>query len=90
MNKASLVSKVSEKTGLPQSLTARIVQITIDVLSETLANEERVTLMGFGSFHVQARKSRVGRNPRTGETIKIEPRKVIRFKAGKELDEKLR
>ncbi|MBX5464254.1 MAG: HU family DNA-binding protein [Bacillota bacterium] len=87
MNKNDLVAAVADKTGLTKKDSERVINAVIDGIQEALAGGERVSLVGFGTFEVRQRKSRVGRNPRTGETIQIPGNAVPTFKAGKTLRE---
>jgi nucleoid DNA-binding protein len=84
MNKTDLVNEVAMITG-----TKKEAQAAVDCffarITEALKNKEQVTVVGFGTFKVSNRKARTGRNPKTGETIKIEARNVPKFTAGKAL-----
>ncbi len=85
MNKADLVSQMSEKTGLTKTKSALVVETIISTISEALQNGEKVTLVGFGTFTTSQREARKGRNPKTGEVINISAKTVARFKAGSDL-----
>jgi len=87
MNKAELVEQVANKTGLTKRASREAVDAVISVITDCLWREERVTLVGFGTFQIMQRKARRGRNPRTGETIQIPAKKVPRFRPGKRLRE---
>lgn len=87
MTKAELVEKVSAKINLTKKDTERVVNIVFGSIIQALAGGDKVELRGFGSFRVRSRESRDGRNPRTGDTVAIPPKKVPFFKAGKELRE---
>ncbi len=89
MTKAELVAELAKKADLTKADTERVLNSFIDVAKKTLKKEGRLALAGFGSFVVSKRKARKGRNPQTGEPIKIKASKVVRFKAGKALKEKL-
>ena len=89
MTKAELVAEIAKKSKLSKADAERAINSFVDVAKKTLKKEGRLALAGFGSFVVSKRKARKGRNPRTGETIKIKASKVVRFKAGKALKEKL-
>ena len=89
MTKAELVAKIAEKSDLTKADAERALNSFVDVAKKTLKREENLTLSGFGSFVVAKRKARKGRNPRTGEPIKIKASKVVRFRAGKALKESL-
>ena len=85
MNKADLIDAVATKTGLGKSQASSAVESFLDVISEALTRGESVSLVGFGIFSVSERAGRVGRNPRTGESIVIAPSRAPKFKAGKGL-----
>ena len=85
MNKAELINAVAEKAGLSKKDTETVVNATIDVIAGTLADGDKVQLVGFGSFEVKKRAARVGRNPKTKESIETPASVVPVFKAGKAL-----
>ena len=85
MNKAELINAVAEKAALSKKDTEAVVSASLEVITESLAQGEKVQLVGFGSFETKARAARIGRNPRTKEEIKIPASKVPVFKAGKAL-----
>jgi DNA-binding protein HU-beta len=87
MNKTELVKVVAEQAELTQKDAAKAVDALIKTISETLAQEEKIQLIGFGTFEVRERAARKGRNPQTGEEIEIAASKVPAFKPGKELKE---
>lgn len=89
MNKSELVDAVAESADLSKASAARAVDAVVDAITETLKNGDTVALLGFGTFLVRDRAARDGRNPRTGETIKIKASKVPAFKAGKALKDAL-
>ncbi len=89
MNKAELVSKLSEDAGVSKSQANAVLDSFTEAVTKTLKSGNKVTLVGFGTFSVSKRNARTGRNPQTGEAIKIKAKKVARFKAGKELAAKL-
>lgn len=84
-NKADLIDGVVSKTGLDKKDAASAVDSLFEVVTETLAEGERVQVIGFGSFEVRDRAARKGRNPQTGEEIQIPATRVPAFKAGKGL-----
>ena len=84
-NKADLIDGVASKSGLTKKDATAAVESLFDVVTETLAEGERVQIIGFGSFEVRDRAARKGRNPQTGEEIQIPATKVPAFKAGKGL-----
>ena len=85
MNKGELIEAVAASSGLSRSEATKAVDATLDAITKTLANGGSVSLVGFGTFSVKARASRMGRNPRTGEAIHIAASNVPGFKAGKGL-----
>ncbi len=89
MNKADLIAKVSDDTGITKTQANAALDSFIEAVTKTLKGGGKVTLVGFGTFTVSKRSARNGRNPQTGEVIKISARKVARFKAGKELAARL-
>ncbi|MCS7232719.1 MAG: HU family DNA-binding protein [Synergistetes bacterium] len=89
MTKAELVREVAEKTGMTKKDTALVVNALFEAVMDALSKGEKVQIAGFGIFEVKERAERVGRNPRTGEEIKIPPRKVPVFRVGKELKTKV-
>src|SRR3954471_19229666 len=90
MTKKEIVRQISEKLGLTQLKTKEIVQKTFDAIIETLLSEHRIELRNFGVFEVKRRKARKARNPRTGERVDVEPKNVVTFKPGKEMEERVR
>ncbi|HYG49556.1 MAG TPA: HU family DNA-binding protein [Flavobacteriales bacterium] len=89
MNKAELIDAVAAESGLSKAEAKRALDSTIDVMSKSLKKGDRVALVGFGSFSISKRAARKGRNPQTGKEIKIAAKKVVKFKAGAELAEKI-
>ena len=87
MNKTELTKVVAEKAELSQKDAAAAIQAVLDAITNALANEEKVQIIGFGTFEVRERAARMGRNPQTGEEMQIAASKVPAFKAGKELKE---
>lgn len=85
VGKGELVTLVSEKTGLTKADTAKAVDSTFDAITAMMAQGKEVRIVGFGSFVVNARAASEGRDPRTGETIKIPAAKVPKFRSGKPL-----
>ena len=90
MNKAELVEAVSDKAGITKKQAGNVIDAITDTVKETLSKGERITLVGFGTFHVMERKAREGRNPRTGKKLEIPAKKVPKFRAGKNLREAVR
>ena len=89
MNKAELVAKLSDDSGITKTQANAALDSFIEAVTKTLKGGGKVTLVGFGTFSVSKRKARKGRNPQTGAEINIKARKVARFKAGKELASKM-
>ena len=85
MNKTELVAAMAEQTNLSKKDAEAALKAFIDVVSEELKKGEKVQLVGFGTFEVSERAAREGRNPQTGETMKIAACKAPKFKAGKAL-----
>ena len=85
MNKAELIDAIATQGGLSKAQAGQALDATIGAISNALKSGDTVTLVGFGTFSVKERAARSGRNPKTGETIKIEATKVPGFKAGKGL-----
>ncbi len=83
MNKTELISAVADKAGLSKKDSEKAVNAALDAITEALKAGDKVQLIGFGSFEVKERAERIGRNPRTKETIKIPAAKIPQFKAGK-------
>jgi len=90
MNKAELIEEISNKTGLTKKDTGNVIDALTDTIKKTLSKEEKVTLVGFGTFQVMERKARRGVSPRTGEELQIPAKKVPKFRAGKGLREKVK
>jgi nucleoid DNA-binding protein len=84
MNKGDLVNEVAKVVGTKKEAQAA-VDCVLDIITKTLKKKEDVTLVGFGTFKVSKRKARTGRNPRTGEEIKIKAQNVPKFSPGKAL-----
>lgn len=85
MNKAELVSKIAETSNLSKAAAEKTLNSTLEVITQALANDESISLIGFGSFSVTQRAARTGRNPQTGKEIKIAEKKVVKFKPGQKL-----
>jgi len=80
MTKANIVDQVSWHTGLSKEQCADLVELTFEIIKETLGHGENVKISGFGSFVVRQKRARRGRNPRTGEGVEITARKVVTFR----------
>jgi integration host factor subunit beta len=90
VTKKEIVKQISEELGQTQLKTKEIVQKTFDSIVATLLSERRIELRNFGVFEVKRRKARKARNPRTGERVDVEPKNVVVFKPGKEMEERVR
>lgn len=90
VTKKDIVMKVSNETNLTQIDVKKIVQRTLDVILESLERGETVELRNFGVFKVKTRRGRIGRNPRTGQEVSVPEKKVVIFKAGLVLKQKVK
>jgi DNA-binding protein HU-beta len=90
MTKAELVAKIASEGGLTKSQADKAVAGFVSAVSGALSAGDKITLVGFGTFSVATRSKREGRNPRTGKKIKIPAKKVVKFKVGKTLSEKVK
>lgn len=89
MNKAELISAVAQKSGLTKKDSEAAIDAFMSVVEDALSKQEKVVLVGFGTFEVKARAARKGRNPQTKEEITIPASKAPVFKAGKALKDKV-
>ena len=87
MNKTELINKVAEKAGMKKGRVGTVINSMIESIEEALQKGEKVGIVGFGTFAVAKRAAREARNPRTGETLRIPEKKVVRFRPGKDLIE---
>ena len=87
MTKADIISEVFDKVGLPKQDAEELVEMILDTIKQTLKDGQTVKLSGFGNFVVRQKRSRKGRNPKTGERVDVPAKKVPYFKPGKELKE---
>ncbi len=90
MNKTELINEVAGEVGLTKRVVARVINVTIEVIVDALFGDDKVTLVGFGTFRVRKRKARKGRNPQTGEELQILAKRVPKFVPGKRLREKIK
>ncbi|MBQ7894123.1 MULTISPECIES: HU family DNA-binding protein [Alistipes] len=86
MNKAQFVEAIALDANIPKVEARKAIDAMIRVTVQSLREGERLTLTGLGTFNVQQRPERVGRNPRTGAAVKIPPRKVIKFRPSVEIE----
>jgi DNA-binding protein HU-beta len=87
MNKGDLIEQMAADSGISKAQATEALNSVINSIRKTLKKGDKVTLVGFGTFSITKRAARTGRNPQTGETIKIKAKKIVKFKAGKELAE---
>ena len=89
MNKSELIDVIVEKAGMPRKRAEQVINLLFDSMTESLAKGERIEIRGFGSFVSKSYKARMGRNPRTGESIPVPAKRLPFFKVGKELKERV-
>ena len=85
MNKTELIAAIAEKAEISKKDSEKALKAFVDVVTDQLKNDDKVQLVGFGTFEVSKRAAREGRNPQTGKTMKIAACKAPKFKAGKAL-----
>ena len=85
MNKVELINAVAEKAGMTKVDARKAIDAIMDVTKAELKQDGKIALVGFGTMSVAKRPARQGRNPRTGKTIKIAAKKVVRFKPAKDI-----
>ena len=90
MTKKDIVIRIADQTNVKQVVVKKIVQKTFDAIIDALVRGEKVELRNFGVFKIKERKSRIGRNPRTGEVVPVPPRKVVVFKPGLDMKQKVK
>ena len=89
MNKTELIDAMASKTGLTKKNAEAALNAFVETVSEQLAKGDKISLVGFGTFEVAERAEREGRNPQTGETMKIAASKAPKFKPGKALKDEV-
>ena len=89
MNKADLINEVANSTGLSKTKSSEAIDAVVSAIENSLAKGEKVSLVGFGSFETSKRNERTGRNPKTGEEIKIPSKTVAKFKPGANLTKQI-
>ena len=89
MNKSELIDQIAKSADISKAAAGRALDAAIGAVKTSLKKGQMVTLVGFGSFYVGKRAARTGRNPRTGEAIKIKAAKMPKFRAGKALKDAL-
>jgi DNA-binding protein HU-beta len=87
MQKSDLIEKISDEAGISKAAAYRALNSLLTSITKALKKGDRISLVGFGTFSVSKRTARMGRNPQTGEAIKIKAAKVPKFSAGKTLKE---
>jgi DNA-binding protein HU-beta len=90
VSKSDIAQVVAQKAGMPKSRADEVVSMVFDTIQDSLQKGERVSVVSFGTFEVRTNKGRMGRNPKTGETIYIPEKRSVKFKAGKGLKETVR
>lgn len=90
MNKSELIGAIASQSKLTKADATKALEAFIDTTSKALKKGDRIALVGFGTFSIAKRAARTGRNPQTGKAIKIAAKKVVKFKAGKELSTKVK
>ena len=85
MKKTEMMTELANETGLTKADAQKVFETTFELIKSELAKGEKVSIAGFGTFNVSKRNARTGRNPQTGETVKIPARNAVTFKAGTEL-----
>ncbi len=89
MNRTELVARVAEQAGAKKKEVEKVIAATLDVIEAAVSAGEKVQVVGFGTFEARKRAARMGRNPRTGKSMKIAASKVPVFKAGKAFKDKV-
>ena len=89
MNKSELIEEIANEANLTKASATKALEATISAITESLKSGQPITIVGFGTFMVRESKARMGRNPRTGESIEIDASKRPSFKAGKALKDAL-
>ncbi len=90
MTKKDIVLRITDMTSIKQVDVKKVVQKTFDVIVESLVRSEKVELRNVGVFKIKERRARFGRNPRTGESVSVPPRKVVVFKPGLEMKHRIK
>ena len=89
MNKSELIQALSERSGIPLDVAKKVVETTIDLMKQQLIEGGRIEIRGFGSFEMREYKAYTGRNPKTGASVRVKPKRTPFFKCGQDLKEML-
>ena len=89
MNKSELILALSERSGISLDLARSVVETTIDLMKQQLLEGGRIEIRGFGSFEMREYKAYTGRNPKTGESVSVKPKRTPFFKCGQDLKDML-
>jgi len=87
MNKSDLINAIAEKADVKKETAKKTLEAFLSTTKEALSKGDRISLVGFGTFSISKRNARVGRNPQTGKEINIPAKKVVKFKAGSDLND---
>ena len=87
MTKIEMVDKIGENVALPKKDIEKVLDQFVKISQDTLKEGKKVSLTGLGSFSIKERKARLARNPKTGEKVEVPPKKVVKFKTGKDLNQ---
>lgn len=90
MTKKDIALKVADATEIKQTIVKKVLQGIFECVIESLIRDEKVELRNFGVFKIKTRRARIGRNPRTGQTVPVPPRKVVVFKPGLLMKQKIK
>ncbi len=90
MNKAELIDQIAESADISKKTATDVLQGFMATITETMKNDDKVQLIGFGTFSVARRSARTCRNPQTGEAMKVPAKNVVKFKVGKQLSDTVR
>lgn len=90
MTKKDIALKVTDATGIKQIIVKKVLQGIFDCIIESLIRDEKIELRNFGVFKLKTRRPRIGRNPRTGQTVPVPMRKVVIFKPGLEMKQRIK
>lgn len=89
VKKVEMMTELANETGLTKAEVQEVFEATFELFKKELSKGEKVSVAGFGTFNISKRNARTGRNPQTGETVKIPARNAVTFKAGTELKNKV-